>query len=104
MASMSRGDRVAHASNRAWAGTLDGDPDKTGTVRVAGDGGWTGRLHVDTLTLLEDNVAERIVCPEHGIPDCSPLLNGCSKVIEAHRAAEQPREDKSWPPRGIEHK
>ena len=48
-------------------------------------------------------MADRIVCPEHGIPDCSPLLNGCSKVIEAHRVAEA-REDKSWPPRGIEHK
>jgi hypothetical protein len=23
-------------------------------------------------------LAARIVCPVHGIPDCSPLLNGCS--------------------------
>jgi len=27
----------------------------------------------------------KIVCPDHGIPDCSPLLNGCSRVIEMHR-------------------
>lgn len=31
----------------------------------------------------------RIVCPEHGISDCSPLLNGCSRVIEMHRAADE---------------
>ena len=29
----------------------------------------------------------RIVCPDHGIPDCSPLLNGCSRVIKMHQAA-----------------
>jgi hypothetical protein len=46
---MSRGDRIALASDPTWLGTLDGDPDDTGTVRVSGDGGWTGRLHVDAL-------------------------------------------------------
>ena len=57
MSGMSKGDRVALASNPAWLGTLDGDPDPTGTVRVTGDGGWTGRLHVDNLLHvdLEDN-------------------------------------------------
>lgn len=24
-----------------------------------------------------------MICPEHGIPDCSPLLNGCSRVTTA---------------------
>ena len=27
-------------------------------------------------------LGERITCPVHGIPDCSPLLNGCS--LPAH--------------------
>lgn len=28
--------------------------------------------------------AVRIVCPVHHIPDCSPLLNGCSLPIALH--------------------
>jgi hypothetical protein len=28
---------------------------------------------------------DRLRCPIHGIPDCSPLLNGCSLVIRATR-------------------
>jgi hypothetical protein len=24
------------------------------------------------------------LCPEHGIPDCSPLLNGCSRLVEQY--------------------
>lgn len=28
-------------------------------------------------------------CPIHGIPDCSPLLNGCSIVIDAKKRAEE---------------
>lgn len=34
---------------------------------------------------------ERIVCPVHGMPDCSPLLNGCSRVNQlwAEREAAQ---------------
>lgn len=31
---------------------------------------------------------QRIVCPLHGIPDCSPMLNGCNLVIKAHREAD----------------
>lgn len=40
-------------------------------------------------------------CPIHGIPDCSPMLNGCSLVIRAVNErvnggpAEQPPEPKS---------
>lgn len=33
-------------------------------------------------------MADRIVCPVHGIPDCSPLLNGCNRVNIAHCARE----------------
>lgn len=50
---MHSGDRVALVSNPAWVGTLDGDEDETGTVKVTGDGGWTGRLHVDALQRME---------------------------------------------------
>lgn len=32
---------------------------------------------------------ERVICPEHGISDCSPLLNGCSRVIKLHQARER---------------
>lgn len=28
--------------------------------------------------MTDANDAPRIICPVHGIPDCSPLLNGCS--------------------------
>lgn len=27
-------------------------------------------------------------CPVHGLPDCSPLLNGCSIPIQLHKAFE----------------
>lgn len=27
---------------------------------------------------VERVMADRIICPIHGIPDCGPLLNGCS--------------------------
>jgi len=27
-----------------------------------------------------------LLCPDHGARDCSPLLNGCSRVNEAHAA------------------
>lgn len=30
-----------------------------------------------------------IRCPVHDIPDCSPLLNGCSRVIAAARAMSE---------------
>lgn len=33
----------------------------------------------------------RIICPVHGIPDCSPMLNGCSRVILLHEAATPER-------------
>lgn len=33
----------------------------------------------------------RIVCPVHSMPDCSPMLNGCSRVIELHAEAEKLR-------------
>lgn len=29
-------------------------------------------------------------CPVHGIPDCSPLLNGCSRVTQHYRASQDP--------------
>jgi hypothetical protein len=36
--------------------------------------------------------ATRITCPDHGIPDCSPLLNGCSAPIRLNaRRAEDAR-------------
>lgn len=36
--------------------------------------------------------ATRITCPDHSIPDCSPLLNGCSTVIRLRaRLAEDAR-------------
>jgi len=28
-------------------------------------------------------------CPDHGLPDCSPLLNGCARVIENDAALTQ---------------
>lgn len=28
-------------------------------------------------------MAEQLKCPVHGIPDCSPLLNGCSELTAA---------------------
>lgn len=41
----------------------------------------------------------RLVCPIHGMPDCSPLLNGCSLVIRTINHAlgepwDQPTEPK----------
>lgn len=30
----------------------------------------------------------RILCPIHQMPDCSPLLNGCSMVNQIHSLAE----------------
>lgn len=37
------------------------------------------------------NAIERLTrslrtCPDHGMPDCSPLLNGCSLVNQNHEA------------------
>lgn len=45
-------------------------------------------------------MADRIICPVHGMPDCSPLLNGCTVVTWAHnlvaeaksQAAQEQRE------------
>jgi len=31
----------------------------------------------------------RIVCPIHNMSDCSPLLNGCSRVIAAWAEVEE---------------
>ena len=42
---------------------------------------------------MSDRTDERVttiegalLCPDHGARDCSPLLNGCSRVNEAHAA------------------
>ena len=37
---------------------------------------------------LVQTVREGITCPVHGMPDCSPLLNGCSLVNEKHAALD----------------
>ena len=40
------------------------------------------------LAVVADEIlGERIVCPVHGIPDCSALLNGCSRpsLLDGYR-------------------
>lgn len=37
----------------------------------------------DTQTAAK-KVRDCIICPVHKQRDCSPLLNGCTRVIEAH--------------------
>ena len=36
------------------------------------------------------------VCPIHGISDCSPLLNGCSLVIQMHNDARAREHIAHW--------
>lgn len=33
-------------------------------------------------------MSDKIICPIHRIGDCSPLLNGCSRVIKAYAERE----------------
>lgn len=49
-----------------------------------------GRLRYLRSTLLD---LARPRCPEHGIPDCSPLLNGCSRLTTAHPDGISSRSD-----------
>lgn len=37
---------------------------------------------------IESRWSGRLVCPTHGIPDCSALLNGCTVPAYLNRAAE----------------
>ena len=39
---------------------------------------------------------ERIVCPVHGIPDCSPLLNGCDRLALPYGDGLPPYDDEQW--------
>lgn len=43
------------------------------------------------MSTYDQPASGRILCPKHQIPDCSPLLNGCSRVVELQRriAADQ---------------
>lgn len=36
------------------------------------------------LSQADGFLRSSIFCPEHRMPDCSPLLNGCSRVNQAH--------------------
>ena len=40
------------------------------------------------MTDHADIVREALICPEHKMRDCSPLLNGCSKVNALHAALD----------------
>lgn len=45
-------------------------------------------------------MSERIVCLVHNISDCSPLLNGCSRVIDLH--AEKARDARDSTSTGLD--
>lgn len=54
----------------------------------AADNGLSRPAAIRQLVTAGLALQERIQCPVHGIPDCSPLLNGCSLVLRltAYRA------------------
>jgi len=86
------GDDLSRARDRALRtrdqgpGTreLDNSP-STPTQRNASRAHRSAERHqpLDQATATVDGSTERERCPVHGIPDCSPLLNGCTRLTAA---------------------
>ena len=57
--------------------------------------------HADLLVkvvLLESAIENlRIVCPVHHIPDCSPMLNGCSIPVNVRKQIDKAIEGLTGP-------